>query len=71
MDWNILMVAFLGRIDNGPSQLLLLYDLCLHRPMQSLFHNSANVICTRAVISESRATQAERVHLPAPPQGWP
>ena len=43
------MVAFLGRSDNGPSQLLLLYDLCPHRPMKSLFPNSANVICTRAV----------------------
>lgn len=48
-DWNILMVVFLGRIDNGASQLLLLYDLCPHRPMKSLFANSANVICTRAV----------------------
>ena len=60
IDWNILMVAFLLRIYNGPPQLLLLYDLYLHRPMQSLFPNSANVICTRAVISEARATQAER-----------
>ena len=49
IDCNILMVAFLGRIDKGPSKLLLLYDLCQHRPMKSLFPNSANVICTRAV----------------------
>ena len=48
-DWNILIVAFLGRIDKGPSQLLLLYALCLHRPMKSLYPNTANVICTRAV----------------------
>ena len=49
IDWNILMVVILGRMDDGPSQLLILYDLCLHRAMKSLFPNSANVICTRAV----------------------
>ena len=49
IDWNILMVVFPVSIHNGPSQLLLLYDLYQHRPMKSLFPNSANVICTRAV----------------------
>src|SRR3712207_7814757 len=49
IDWNMLTVLFLVRIDNGPSQLLLLYDLCPHRTMKSLFPNSAKVICTRAV----------------------
>ena len=49
IDWKILMVVFSVRIHNRPSQLLLLYDLYPHRPMKSLFPNSANVICTRAV----------------------
>lgn len=49
IDWNILMVVFLGRIHIGPSQLLVLYDLCPLRPMKSLFPSSANVMCTRAV----------------------
>ena len=49
IDWNILMVVFLGRIHIGPSQLLVVYDLCPHRPMKSLFPNSENVMCTHAV----------------------
>ena len=49
IDWNILMVVFLGRIDEGASQLPLLYDLCPYCPMKYLFPNSVNVICSRAV----------------------
>src|SRR3712207_6374179 len=71
IDWNILTVLFLVRIDNRPSQLLLLYELCPQHTMKSLFPNSAKVICTRGVKREARATQAERGHLPAPPQGRP
>ena len=43
------MVLLLVRIDDRPSELRLLYDLCLNRPMKYLFPSSAYVICTRAV----------------------
>lgn len=49
IDCNILMVPFLVRIDNVSSQLLLIYDLCPHHTMKSIFPNTTNVICTRNV----------------------
>ena len=65
------MVVFLWRIDNGPSQLLLLYDLCPHRPMKSVFPNSANVICTRAVKEGGPGHPSGTWALAAAPQFWP
>ncbi|WP_373401618.1 hypothetical protein, partial [Klebsiella pneumoniae] len=42
---NILSVHFLVCIENASSEFLLLYDLCAHHTVKSVFPNASNLIC--------------------------
>src|SRR3712207_7959209 len=63
-DWNILTVLFLVRIDNGPSQLLLLYDLCPHRDRKSTRLNSSHANISYAVFCLKKKTSKRISYTP-------